>query len=108
MDLNAATSSNHDSLAYEYDDVHIELDQELEAVDSSYNINDAITPDQSWLDEVIDIDHDAFYAEIRTIAPNLGQIYRDFSNSWSSLREYDAGFFWLSLLKRDKGISHSL
>ena len=95
-----ATLDNSSS-AYEFDD--LELDERLKPWASWRNINDVITPDQTWRTTAADFDNDSFYAELRAIAPNVGQVYKDFGKPGSKLWKYDAGFFWLRLPKPNRG-----
>lgn len=87
--------------AYTYDDV--ELSEGSSSWDSSDNINDIISPNNNWLDSTVDFDDDSFYAELQATASNLGQVYKDFGKPGSSLLDYNAGFFWLSLPRPDPG-----
>lgn len=95
------TSGLGPSTAYRYDDV--EFSEDVSYWDSSGNINDAISPNNTWLDNTVDFDDDAFYAQLEATRSNLGQVYKDFGKPRSSLLEYNAGFFWLSLPKPDQG-----
>lgn len=95
------TSSRVPSTAYSYDDV--ELSEDVISWDSSGNINDVISPNNTWLDNTVDFDDDDFYAQLEATTSNLGQVYKDFGKPRSSLLEYNAGFFWLRLPKPDQG-----
>ncbi len=95
------TSSPVPSSTYKHDDV--ELSEDLSSWGSSDNINDIISPNNTWLDSSDDVGDDSFYAQLETTASNLRQIYKDFGKPGSSLLEYNAGFFWLSLPKPDQG-----
>lgn len=88
-------SLNDTPSAYEYDDV--EFNEDLEFWHSSDNINDIISPNNEWLDNVTDLDNDLFYAELQAAASRLGQVYKHFSKPWYELLGYNAGFFWLRL-----------
>ena len=89
------------SSAYEFDD--LELDDELEIWKSWRNINDVIIPDQTWRTTAADFDDDPFYAELRAIASNVAQVYKDLGKPLARLWEYDTGFFWLRLPKPNRG-----
>ena len=103
MTSNPVPSLDNNSLAYEFDDLDLELDERLKTWASWLNINDVISPDQAWRTTAADFDDDSFYAELRAIAPNVGQVYRDFGKPRSKLwKKYDAGFFWLRLPKPNR------
>ena len=101
MTSSPVPTSNNDSSAYEFDD--LELDGKLETWASWLNINDVIDPDQTWRTTAPDFDDDSFYNELRDIAPNVGQVYKDMGKPGSKLRKYNAGFFWLRLPKPSRG-----
>ena len=97
------SSLDNISSSYEFDD--LELNEKLKTWASWLNINDVISPDpdQTWRTTAAVFDNDLFYTELRAIAPNVGQVYKDFGNPGSKLRKYDAGFFWLRLPKPNRG-----
>ena len=92
---------DNSSSAYGFDD--LELDDKLKIWKSWRDINDVITPDQTWRTIAADFNHDPFYAKLRAIASNVGQVYKDFGKPGSKVRKYDAGFFWLRLSKPNRG-----
>ena len=95
------TSSPIPLLTYEYDDV--ELREDFSSISSSDNINDIISPNNTWLDNTVDFGDDSFYAQLEATTPNLGQVYKDFGKPGSRLSTYNAGFFWLRLPKPNQG-----
>lgn len=79
----AISSSDNGSSAYTQDEV--EPNEDFEFIAPNDDVNDKLTPGQTWLENMVEVDDDAFYTELKAVAPGLLQVYKNFSKPWTEL-----------------------